>query len=147
MSIFDTILPAIDKLTKEYENKVKEAKDPEFENLDLTKKEDHDKAVAYLEDIKKDSLVGALLGDEYIDDIITKVDETYAKALVEKEPEDEEEIDLPSNHVSKDALARITFLADKYIEDQFGEDLDKEDEKTLKDELIEFGSWMLNYKD
>lgn len=149
MSIFDIILPTIDELTKEYENKVKEAKDidHEFENLDLAKKEDHDKAVAYLEDIKKDSLVGALLGDEYIDDIITKVDETYAKALVEKEPEDEEEIDLPSNHVSKDALARITFLADKYIEDQFGEDLDKEDEKTLKDELIEFGSWMLNYKD
>jgi hypothetical protein len=149
MSIFDVILPAIDELTKEYENKIKETKDvdPEFENLDLTKKEDHDKAVAYLEDIKKDSLVGALLGDEYIDDIITKVDETYAKGLVEKEPEDEEEIDLPSNHVSKDALARITFLADKYIEDQFGEDLDKEDEKTLKDELIEFGSWMLNYKD
>jgi BMFP domain-containing protein YqiC len=149
MSIFDIILPTIDELTKEYENKVRETKDtdPEFENLDLTKKEDYDKAVAYLEDIKKDSLVGTLLGDEYIDDIITKVDETYAKALAEKEPEDEEEIDLPSNHVSKDALARITFLADKYIEDQFGEDLDKEDEKTLKDELIEFGSWMLNYKD
>lgn len=149
MSIFDIILPAIDELTKEYENKVKESKDvdPEFENLDLTKKEDHDKAVAYLEDIKKNSLVGTLLGDNYIDDIITKVDETYAKALVENEPEDDEEIDLPSNHVSEDALARITFLADKYIEDQFGEDLDEEDEKTLKDELIEFGSWMLNYKD
>jgi aspartyl/asparaginyl-tRNA synthetase len=131
MSIFDIILPTIDELIKEYENKIKETKDvdPEFENLDLTKKEDHDKAVAYLEDI------------------ITKVDETYAKALVKKEPEDEEEIDLPSNHVSKDILARITFLADKYIEDQFGEDLDKDNEKTLKNELIEFGSWMINYKD
>lgn len=149
MNIFDIILPAIDELTKEYENKVKETKDidPEFEDLDLTKKEDHDKAVAYLEDIKKDSLAGALLGDEYITDIIAKVDETYAKALVKKEPEDEEEIDLPSNHVSKDVLARITFLADKYIEDQFGEDLDKDNEKTLKNELIEFGSWMINYKD
>lgn len=131
MSIFDIILPTIDELIKEYENKVKETKyvDPKFENLDLTKKEDHDKAVAYLEDI------------------ITKVDETYAKALVKKEPEDEEEIDLPSNHVSKDILARITFLADKYIEDQFGEDLDKDNEKTLKNQLIEFGSWMINYKD
>lgn len=147
MSIFDIILPTIDELTKEYENKVKEAKDPEFENLDLTKKEDHDKAVAYLENIKKDSLVGALLGDEYIDDIIAKVDETYAKALVKDEPEEDEEIDLPSNHVSKEALARITFLADKYIEDQFGDDLDKEDEEMLKDELIEFGSWMFNYND
>lgn len=147
MSIFDIILPTIDELTKEYENKVKEAKDPEFENLDLTKKEDHDKAVAYLENIKKDSLVGVLLGDEYIDGIIAKVDETYAKALVKDEPEEDEEIDLPSNHVSKEALARITFLADKYIEDQFGDDLDKEDEEMLKDELIEFGSWMFNYND
>lgn len=146
--MIDTLMSAIDVLTSEYENKLKEAKqstpDPEFESLDLSKKEDHDKAVAYLEDIKKNSFVGALLGDDYIDDIIEKVDEVYAKSLVN---DDDEDVDYPSDHVSKEALARITFLADKYIEDQFGDDLDKEDEKALKDELIEFGSWMLNYND
>ena len=150
MNIFDIILPGFEVLTNEHTELKEDPKETEdWSDLDLSKKEDHDKAVKYLNDIKENSIVSLLFGKDTIDDIIAKVDETYNEANqpVEKEEVEEEEVDLPSHHISEAAHARIAFLADKYIEDQFGDDLDKEDEKELRDELIEFGAWMLNYKD
>lgn len=152
MNIFDVILPGFEVLTNKYAELKEEDKNPKETNedwtdLDLSKKEDHDKAVKYLNDIKENSVVSLLLGDDYIDDVIAKVDKVYNDANPLNQLEIVEEEDLPSSRISEGAHARIAFLADKYIEDQYGDVLDKEDEKELRDELIEFGAWMLNYKD
>lgn len=147
MTIFDLILPGFEVLTNECAKLNSETnKDEDWSNLDLSKKEDHDKAVKYLNGIKENSVVSMILGKDAIDDIIAQVDKTYNEANQPKE-EELEEADLPSDYISEAAYTRIAFLADKYIEDQFGDSLDEKDEKMLRDDLIEFGAWMLNYKD
>lgn len=114
--------------------------------LDLTKKEDHDKAIKILDEFRGSFAAMLVGGDKTLDTLKTMVDEVYNKSNAKKKIV--EEPARPSSKCSEENKKTINRLVDEYVDTviqptaKFSDDL----VASIKDGLFEFACWILKHE-
>ena len=115
------------------------------EKVNLTTEDGHDKFVNALNEMKKLTLLDALLGgklNESIDVLISKADKLYNEANVKSVDDDTR----PSNSIPENVRTNIEKLVDEYLNDVIYQKYNPEDSKKtqIRNSFLEFASWIYN---
>lgn len=115
------------------------------EKVNLTTKDGHDKFVNALSEMKKLTLLDALLGgklNESIDVLISKADKLYNEAITKSVDDDTR----PSNSLPENVRTNIENLVDEYLNDVIYQKYNPEDSKKtqIRNSFLEFASWIYN---
>ena len=115
------------------------------EKVNLTTKDGHDKFVNALNEMKKLTLLDALLGgklNESIDVLISKADKLYNEANTKSVDDDTR----PSNYLPENVRTNIENLVDEYLNDVIYQKYNPEDSKKtqIRNSFLEFASWIYN---
>ena len=115
------------------------------EKVNLTTKDGHDKFVNALSEMKKLTILDALLGgklDESIDVLISKADKLYNEANTKSVDDDTR----PSNSLPENVRINIENLVDEYLNDVIYQKYNPEDSKKtqIRNSFLEFASWIYN---
>ena len=115
------------------------------EKVNLTTEDGHDKFVNALSEMKKLTLLDALLGgklNESIDVLISKADKLYNEANVKSIDDDTR----PSNSLPENVRTNIENLVDEYLNDVIYQKYNPEDSKKtqIRNSFLEFASWIYN---
>ena len=115
------------------------------EKVNLTTEDGHDKFVNALSEMKKLTLLDALLGgklNESIDVLISKADKLYNEANIKSVDDDTR----PSNSLPENVRINIENLVDEYLNDVIYQKYNPEDSKKtqIRNSFIEFASWIYN---
>ena len=115
------------------------------EKVNLTTKDGHDKFVNALSEMKKLTLLDALLGgklNESIDVLISKADKLYNEANTKSVDDDTR----PSNSLPENVRTNIEKLVDEYLNDVIYQKYNPEDSKKtqIRNSFLEFASWIYN---
>ena len=115
------------------------------EKVNLTTKDGHDKFVNALSEMKKLTLLDALLGgklNESIDVLISKADKLYNKANTKSVDDNTR----PSNSLPENVRTNIENLVDEYLNDVIYQKYNPEDSKKtqIRNSFLEFASWIYN---
>ena len=115
------------------------------EKVNLTTEDGHDKFVNALNEMKKLTLLDALLGgklNESIDVLINKADKLYNEANAKSVDDDTR----PSNSLPENVRTNIEKLVDEYLNDVIYQKYNPEDSKKtqIRNSFLEFASWIYN---
>ena len=115
------------------------------EKVNLTTEDGHDKFVNALNEMKKLTLLDALLGgklNESIDVLISKADKLYNEANTKNVDDDTR----PSNSLPENVRTNIEKLVDEYLNDVIYQKYNPEDSKKtqIRNSFLEFASWIYN---
>ena len=115
------------------------------EKVNLTTEDGHDKFVNVLSEMKKLTLLDALLGgklNESIDVLISKADKLYNEANTKSVDDDTR----PSNSLPENVRTNIEKLVDEYLNDVIYQKYNPEDSKKtqIRNSFLEFASWIYN---
>ena len=115
------------------------------EKVNLTTKDGHDKFVNALSEMKKLTILDALLGgklNESIDVLISKADKLYNEANTKSVDDDTR----PSNSLPENVRTNIENLVDEYLNDVIYQKYNPEDSKKsqIRNSFLEFASWIYN---
>ena len=115
------------------------------EKVNLTTEDGHDKFVNALNEMKKLTLLDALLGgklNESIDVLISKADKLYNEANAMSVDDDTR----PSNSLPENVRTNIENLVDEYLNDVIYQKYNPEDSKKtqIRNSFLEFASWIYN---
>lgn len=115
------------------------------EKVNLTTEDGHDKFVNALNEMKKLTLLDALLGgklNESIDVLISKADKLYNEANATSVDDDTR----PSNSLPENVRTNIEKLVDEYLNDVIYQKYNPEDSKKtqIRNSFLEFASWIYN---
>ena len=115
------------------------------EKVNLTTKDGHDKFVNALSEMKKLTLLDALLGgklNESIEVLISKADKRYNEANTKSVDDDTR----PSNSLPENVRTNIENLVDEYLNDVIYQKYNPEDSKKtqIRNSFLEFASWIYN---
>ena len=115
------------------------------EKVNLTTKDGHDKFVNALSEMKKLTLLDALLGgklNESIDVLISKADKLYNEANIKSVDDDTRS----SNSLPENVRTNIEKLVDEYLNDVIYQKYNPEDSKKtqIRNSFLEFASWIYN---
>ena len=115
------------------------------EKVNLTTKDGHGKFVNALSEMKKLTLLDALLGgklNESIDVLINKADKLYNEANTNSVDDDTR----PSNSLPENVKTNIENLVDEYLNDVIYQKYNPEDSKKtqIRNSFLEFASWIYN---
>ena len=115
------------------------------EKVNLTTEDGHDKFVNVLSEMKKLTLLDALLGgklNESIDVLISKADKLYNEANTKSVDDDTR----PSNSLPENVRTNIENLVDEYLNDVIYQKYNPEDSKKtqIRNSFLEFASWIYN---
>ena len=115
------------------------------EKVNLTTKDGHDKFVNALSEMKKLTILDALLGgklDESIDVLISKADKLYNEANTKSVDDDTR----PSNSLPENVRTNIENLVDEYLNDVIYQKYNPEASKKtqIRNSFLEFASWIYN---
>ena len=115
------------------------------EKVNLTTKDGHDKFVNALSEMKKLTILDALLGgklNESIDVLISKADKLYNEANTKIVDDDTR----PSNSLPENVRTNIEKLVDEYLNDVIYQKYNPEDSKKtqIRNSFLEFASWIYN---
>lgn len=115
------------------------------EKVNLTTKDGHYKFVNALSEMKKLTLLDALLGgklNESIDVLISKADKLYNEANTKSVDDDTR----PSNSLPENVRTNIENLVDEYLNDVIYQKYNPEDSKKtqIRNSFLEFASWIYN---
>lgn len=115
------------------------------EKVNLTTEDGHDKFVNALSEMKKLTLLDALLGgklNESIDVLISKADKLYNEANTKNVDDDTR----PSNSLPENVRTNIEKLVDDYLNDVIYQKYNPEDSKKtqIRNSFLEFASWIYN---
>ena len=115
------------------------------EKVNLTTKDGHDKFVNALSEMKKLTILDALLGgklNESIDVLISKADKLYNEANTKSFDDNTR----PSNSLPENVRTNIENLVDEYLNDVIYQKYNPEDSKKtqIRNSFLEFASWIYN---